>query len=129
MKDSILFDKSCELCGDVFDICEALMKIGKKNISNQLERCSTSIAANLSEAGSAESSKDFVHKLKLASKESNETLFWLKLVERKKIIEIEKSTFNLLTEVQKMLSKSIATAIKNDIERKNKRNPPPNNPN
>lgn len=125
MKESIMFNKSCELCGMILDLTELLDKKGKKNIANQLEKSSTSISANISEAGSSESINDFIHKLKVASKESNETFFWLKLIEKRKIAEIEKEIYPLLDEVQKMLSKSISTASYNEEIRKQLRKKSP----
>ena len=125
MKESILFDKSCELCGMILDLTDELKKLSQKNISNQLEKSSTSISANISEAGSSESINDFIHKLKVASKESNETFFWLKLIEKRKIVKIEKEIFPLLNEVQKMLSKSISTASYNEEIRKQLRKKSP----
>lgn len=124
-KESLMFDKSCELCGMILDLTVVLDRIGKKNIANQLEKSSTSISANISEAGSSESINDFIHKLKIASKESNETFFWLKLIEKRKIVEIEKEIYPLLNEVQKMLSKSISTAINNEETRKQLKKKPP----
>ena len=41
---------------------------GERTMSKQLLRCSTSIGANISEALSAESSADFIHKLAIAQK-------------------------------------------------------------
>jgi four helix bundle protein len=127
MKESILFDKSCELCGMILDLTDELEKLGQKNISKQLERCVTSISANLSEANSSESANDFIHKLKIAIKESNETYFWIKLIIKRKLIKVEDSILKLLDEVQRMLSSSIATAIKNqEIKRQQKKKPPSN---
>jgi four helix bundle protein len=50
-------------------------------ITIQLVRSATSPAANYAEARAAESRRDFVHKLKLCTKELRETLVWLKLIE------------------------------------------------
>lgn len=36
----------------------------------------------MSEAQFAESKKDFIHKLKIAAKEANETSYWLKLCDK-----------------------------------------------
>jgi four helix bundle protein len=66
----------------ILDLTEVLDK-GKKNIANQFKKSSTSIS-NISEAGSSESINDLLHKLKIASKESNETFFWLKLLRKEK---------------------------------------------
>ena len=48
-------------------------------MSYQLFRSGTSIGANVAEAQNAESKSDFIHKMKIASKEAAETLYWLRL--------------------------------------------------
>ena len=50
------------------------------NNSDQIQRSGTSIGANYSEACDAESKADFVHKLGIAQKEANETIYWLKVL-------------------------------------------------
>jgi len=49
-------------------------------LSKQLLRCGTSIGALVREAEQAESRPDFIHKLAIALKESNETEYWLELL-------------------------------------------------
>jgi four helix bundle protein len=49
-------------------------------IGRQLLRSGTSVGANVREAGSAESHKDFVHKIAIARKETQESHFWLELI-------------------------------------------------
>ncbi len=51
----------------------------KYNIARQLLRSGTGIGANVREAQNAESKLDFIHKLKIASKEAEETEYWLLL--------------------------------------------------
>ena len=51
-----------------------------KHIAGQLIRSGTSPAPNYGEAQSAESRKDFIHKLKIALKELRESMIWLKIV-------------------------------------------------
>lgn len=53
-----------------------------KHIARQLIRCSTSAGANYEEARSAESLADFIHKIGIAAKETRETGWWLRLVDR-----------------------------------------------
>ena len=53
-----------------------------KHISRQILRSGTSPAPNYGEARGAESRADFVHKLKIALKELNETSVWLKMTAR-----------------------------------------------
>ena len=47
-------------------------------LSKQILRSGTSIGANIHEAVSGESKKDFIHKLGISVKEARETLYWLK---------------------------------------------------
>jgi four helix bundle protein len=49
-------------------------------ISKQLLRSGTGIGANVEEAIAAESRRDFIHKMALASKEARETVYWLRLL-------------------------------------------------
>ncbi|MDB2686308.1 four helix bundle protein [Mariniblastus sp.] len=51
-----------------------------KHIARQLLRSGTSPAPNYAEARGAESSADFIHKIKIALKELNETSVWLRMV-------------------------------------------------
>ncbi len=53
-------------------------------ITRQLMRSGTSIGANIREAQDAESNQDFIHKLKFAAKEADETEYWLKLCKKSK---------------------------------------------
>ena len=51
-----------------------------KHISTQLLRSGTAAASNYGEARAAESRADFIHKLKIALKELNETAIWLRII-------------------------------------------------
>ena len=60
-----------------------------KHIARQLMRSGTSPAPNYAEARGAESNADFVHKLKVALKELNETSVWLKMICRANLMKSE----------------------------------------
>ena len=49
-------------------------------ILNQLLRSGTSIGANIEEADSSPSRKDFKYKMVIAKKEAAETVYWLKII-------------------------------------------------
>lgn len=49
-------------------------------MSTQLLRAGTSIGANIAESIYAESTLDFIHKLKISQKEASETRYWLNLL-------------------------------------------------
>ena len=51
-----------------------------RHICGQILRSGTAAAANYGEARGAESRADFVHKLKIALKELNETTIWLEVI-------------------------------------------------
>ena len=88
--------------------------IGSANFADQMFRSATSVAANYAEACEAESSKDFVHKLKIAMKELSETRVWLKLIGESGYIENAKLS-DLIAEskeLSRILSASVATTKK-----------------
>lgn len=111
--ESKLYTVSYDLCLKVLDIADEMEKLNKRYLSNQLSRSCTSICANISESNHAESKKDFIHKLKISSKEAEETNFWLNIIRDKKYSEIDQEIWDNLIYVQKMLSKSISTSLKN----------------
>ncbi len=58
---------------------EKLQELRKFIMANQLFKSGTSIHANIREAQNAESKADFIHKMKVAAKEAEETDGWLLL--------------------------------------------------
>jgi len=99
------------------NIVEALPNTRAGNhIANQLVRCGTSPAPNYGEAQSAESSKDFIHKIKISLKELRESKIWLKVIHRKNFIKNTEEMVNLLKECDELISifvASIKTATRN----------------
>lgn len=78
-------------------------------LSRQIMKSGTSIGANIRESKYSESKLDFIHKLKVALKESNETEYWLELlVESNMITDIE---FSELYELNKELLKLLISSI------------------
>lgn len=75
-------EKSIELALLIIKYCEQLEKNRKFLISNQLLKAGTSIWASIHEAQNAESKADFIHKIKIATKELEETKYWLLLCKK-----------------------------------------------
>lgn len=74
-------EKSFKLAVRVVKLYKFLLKEKREEImSKQLMRSGTSVGAMVREAVHAESKKDFVHKMSIAQKENNETLYWLELL-------------------------------------------------
>lgn len=86
------------------------------HVSSQILRSGTSPASNYGEAQAAESTKDFIHKLKIALKELRETEVWLKIINCANLIEPESKLSAIIKETDELISilyKSIETANKN----------------
>ena len=77
-------------------------------LRKQLLRSGTSVGANIREAQNAQSNADFIHKLSIAQKECDETLYWLELLYKSEYLDNEKylSLNNDATEILKMLKSS-----------------------
>ncbi len=84
-------------------------------LSKQILRSGTSIGANIREAVNAQSKLDFIHKLSIAQKECNETIYWLELMTETNYIS--KEEFNELNndaaEILKILKSIIITTKAN----------------
>ena len=88
-----------------------LLEQGRKYvIARQLIRSGTSIGANVREAQNAESRADFIHKLKVAAKEADETEYWLLLCKESKGYEKNDELLQNCTSIIKVLSKIIASS-------------------
>ena len=74
-KDNVIVNKTIEFSLAVIQYCDLLEQRKKFVIAKQLLRSATSIGANVFEAQNAESKADFIHKMKIAAKETSETLY------------------------------------------------------
>jgi four helix bundle protein len=76
---NLIVDLSFRFSLLIITYTEKLELIRKYIVANQLLKSGTSIGANVWEAHNAESKQDFIHKMKLAAKEADETRYWLEL--------------------------------------------------
>jgi four helix bundle protein len=84
MTPQMLEDRLIDFAVRIVSIVESLPNSKAGNhIASQLILSGTSPAPNYGEAQSAESRKDFVHKMKISLKELRETMIWLKIIARK----------------------------------------------
>ena len=112
-RDGPIVQKSMAFAIAIIKYCDFLSEGKKFIISNQLLKAGTSIGANIFEAQYAESRLDFIHKMKIAQKEANETLYWLMLCENIDKLKIQNELINNLNEILAILSKIITTSKKN----------------
>lgn len=79
--ENIVKTKSFEFAIRIVNLYKYLIEYKKEFIlSKQLLKSGTSVGANIREAINAESKPDFIHKLSIAQKECDETLYWLELL-------------------------------------------------
>jgi four helix bundle protein len=110
MKNPVV-DKSIEVALLVIEYCEKLQSEKKFVISRQLLKSGTSIGANVHEAQNAESKADFIHKIKIATKELEETKYWLTLCEKSRSYPINAELNKKVTELGLILYKILSTSI------------------
>jgi four helix bundle protein len=99
----------------VIDYCEILNENKKFVLSNQLLKSGTSIGANAMEAQNAESKADFIHKMKIAAKEAEESQYWLWLCDYSANYPDCKLLINRLEDINKVLGKILSTAKKKNL--------------
>lgn len=113
MKEKNIFvTKSFAFAINIVKTCQRVTEHRREYIlTKQLMRSGTAIGALIREAQNAESKADFIHKLAIAQKECDETIYWLELMkEAEYLSESEfKELSGAATELLKMLRSSILT--------------------
>lgn len=94
----------------IIEFVEILEERRKFVLANQLLKSGTSIGANIREAQNAESKVDFIHKMKIAAKEADETSYWIELCEKSENYPYDSSLSEDLMVIIKILSKIISTS-------------------
>ncbi|OGL45593.1 MAG: hypothetical protein A2161_10730 [Candidatus Schekmanbacteria bacterium RBG_13_48_7] len=83
----------------------------RAHLSNQLIRSGTSPALNYGEAVSAESTKDFIHKLQIILKELRETFICLKILKQTESYKSEETINKALKENDELISIFVKSVI------------------
>lgn len=109
-KENIIVEKTFQFALRIVAFCEMLEEKKKYVIARQLLKSGTSIGANTREAQNAESKADFIHKLKIAGKEADETEYWLLICKFSPSYPFEEQLLADVQELIKILSKIIGTS-------------------
>lgn len=113
MGKNILADKSFAFAVRTVRLCRFLRESNREYVlSKQLLRSGTSIGALIRESMHAESKRDFIHKLSIALKEAEETIYWTELLQFGEEVNGD-LVFNFKTdcrELIRLLISSIKTA-------------------
>jgi four helix bundle protein len=94
-KDNPIIKLSFDFAIGIVAYCEVLEHKKKFVSAKQLLKSGTSIGANVMEAQNPESNSDFIHKMKIAAKEANESHYWLMQKVLNKIIGTSKRNMKL----------------------------------
>jgi four helix bundle protein len=113
MKESNIRNKSYRFAVRAIKLYQYLTEVKKEYVlSKQLLRSGTSIGANVREAENGESKLDFIHKLAIAQKETDETIYWLELlkdtdyVSQKEFESMNKDATELLKIIRSIIIKT-----------------------
>ncbi len=115
-RENILLDKSFAFAIRIVNLFKFLSTEKREFVlSKQLLRSGTAVGALIREAQNAESKADFIHKLGIAQKECDESIYWLELLKETDFInqaEFESISGNAI-ELLKILKSSIITVKQN----------------
>ncbi|KJS06713.1 MAG: four helix bundle protein [Vicingaceae bacterium] len=114
MKKSIIQEKSFEFSLIIIKLYQKMIDQNEYVLSKQLLRSGTSIGANIEEATAGISKKDFIAKMSISSKEARETRYWLKLIDKSNLVEIDvNEELKLVEDLINILTSIVKTAQKN----------------
>ncbi|MCL6260543.1 four helix bundle protein [Aquiflexum sp. TKW24L] len=115
MKNPIL-DKSYNFAEKILNVYFFLREKNHYRLADQIVGSGTSIGANVVEAQAAQSKNDFISKISIASKEARETAYWIKLLNRKELIQDHPDNLYLQTEIEEIIKilNSILISSKNN---------------
>lgn len=108
--ENIIVQLTFQFSLEIIEYCELLESNKKFVISRQLLRSGTSIGANVREAQHAESRADFIHKIKIALKEVEETEYWIELCQNANSYPNHDKLLNQISPIKKILSKIVITS-------------------
>ncbi len=117
--ENAIKDKSFKFAVRIVHLYKNQIENKEYVLSKQLLRSGTSIGANVREGLNAQSQPDFIHKLSIAQKETDESLYWLELLKETHYINEKEynSIYSDCSELLKILKSIIITT-------KNKKNKP-----
>jgi four helix bundle protein len=114
MKTNIFKVKAFSFALDSIHLYRILLEKREFVISRQLLRSATSIGANVEEATAAQSRKDFISKMAIASKEARETRYWLKLLDESHFVDMElNQMIDKVEEINKILTSIVKSSQEN----------------
>lgn len=116
---NVVLNKSFDFALSIIELYKTLKSKNEFVISKQLLRAGTSIGANVEEVNAAQTKKEFITKMSLASKEARETRYWLRLLNKSDIVNIKYEKYlNDIEELIKILTAIVKTSQQSLINSK-----------
>ena len=112
-EDNLIVDLTFRFAIDIVEYAEKLEANRKYILARQLLKSGTSIGANVHEAQNAESDDDFIHKMKVAAKEMDESIYWLRICSHSYGYPDTSNLMKQIYSIQNVLNKIIATSKRN----------------
>lgn len=110
--DNIILKLTFEFSLEIINLAETLENNRKYVIARQVLKSGTSIGANVRESQNCESKADFIHKMKIAIKEVEETEYWLELCQFSKNYPDTIDLIQKLKSIKLIIAKIISTSKK-----------------
>ena len=110
-KENIIVIRTFDFALQIIEFSELILEQKRFSLANQIFKSGTSIGANVREAQNAESKADFIHKMKIAAKEADETEYWLLLCKHSERLSLPPdSMIAELKSIQLIISKIISSS-------------------
>ena len=110
-KVNVVEEKSFQFALEIIKLYKVLKSNQEFAIGRQILRAGTSIGANVAEGTAAQTKKDFITKMSIASKEARETLYWLKLLKASQLVSYDfEPLLNSCSELIRILTAIVKTS-------------------
>jgi four helix bundle protein len=109
-----ILDLSFDFAIQIIGLYKLLTENKEYVISKQLLKSATSIGANIEEGNAAQTKKDFISKMSIASKEARETKYWLRLLDKSQLVQLDYSPYlHSIEHIINILTKIVKTSQEN----------------
>jgi len=110
-------ERTFEFALQIIELYKFLNTKNEYIFSKQLLRSATSVGANVEEAQAAQSRKDFISKMSIASKEARESKYWIRLLDKSNYLNGFNNKEYINNEVNiiiNIITKIVKTTTQND---------------
>ena len=109
--ENVILDLSFGFALQILGLYKKLIEAKEFVLSKELLKSATSIGANIEEANAAISKREFIAKMSIASKEARECRYWLRLLDKSKIADLDYSDYlHLIEHIINVLTKIVKTS-------------------